>query len=92
MPATKHQQDVLRTDDKAPQGQNMEATGAGGGAMPATKHQQDVLKQPELRRQDQSINPIWLMPGPDRTGRRGCSHYLTSLVMARRPGLGQSTA
>lgn len=47
MPATKHQQDVLRTDDKVPQGQNMEATGASGGAMPATKHQQDVLKQPD---------------------------------------------
>ena len=47
MPATEHQQKVLRTDDKAPQGQNMEATGAGGGAMPATEHQQDVLKQPD---------------------------------------------
>ena len=45
MPATQHQQDVLRPDDKATQGQNMEATGAGGGALPATEHQQEVLKQ-----------------------------------------------
>ena len=42
MPATQHQQDVLKTDDKAAQGHNMEAAGAGGN-MPATKHQQEVL-------------------------------------------------
>ena len=47
MPATEHQQDVLRTDDKASQGQNMEATGAGGGSLPQTEHQADVLKQPD---------------------------------------------
>jgi hypothetical protein len=46
MPATKHQQDVLRTDDKATQGQNMSATGAGGAQLPATQHQQEVLQKP----------------------------------------------
>ena len=46
MPATKHQQEVLKTDDKAVKGNNMEATGTGGD-MPATQHQQDVLKKPE---------------------------------------------
>lgn len=46
MPATQHQQEVLKTDDKAVKGGNMEATGTGGD-MPATQHQQDVLKKPE---------------------------------------------
>jgi hypothetical protein len=46
MPATQHQQEVLKTDDKAVKDPNMEATGTGGG-MPATQHQQDVLKKPE---------------------------------------------
>jgi len=46
MPATKHQQEVLRTDDKATQGQNMSATGAGGAQLPATQHQQEVLQKP----------------------------------------------
>ena len=35
MPATKHQQEVLKTDDKAVKGNNMEATGTGGD-MPAS--------------------------------------------------------
>ena len=47
MPATKHQQELLKTDDNAPQGQNMDASGAGGGTLPATQHQQDVLKKPD---------------------------------------------
>lgn len=46
MPATQHQQEVLKTDDKAVKGGNMEATGTGGD-MPATEHQQDVLTKPE---------------------------------------------
>jgi hypothetical protein len=46
MPATEHQQEVLKTDDGAAQGQNMEATGAGGAEMPATEHQQEVLTPP----------------------------------------------
>jgi hypothetical protein len=44
MPATEHQQEVLKTDDDAAKGQNMEATGAGGAEMPATEHQQEVLQ------------------------------------------------
>ena len=44
MPATKHQQEVLKTGDQGTSGQNMDATGAGGGTLPATGHQQDVLK------------------------------------------------
>jgi hypothetical protein len=44
MPATKHQEEVLKTDDNAAKGQNMEATGAGGASLPATQHQQEVLK------------------------------------------------
>ena len=47
MPATKHQQELLKTDGKAAGGQNMDASGAGGGALPATEHQQDVLKKPD---------------------------------------------
>ena len=47
MPVTKHQQELLKTDDKAPQGQNMDASGAGGGTLPATQHQQEVLKKPD---------------------------------------------
>ena len=47
MPVTKHQQEVLKTDDKAAQNPNLDASGQGGGAMPATKHQQDVLKKPD---------------------------------------------
>ena len=47
MPATEHQQEVLKTADQAPSGQNMDATEAGGGTLPATGHQQDVLKKPE---------------------------------------------
>jgi hypothetical protein len=47
MPATKHQQEVLKTGDQGTSGQNMDATGAGGGTLPATGHQQDVLKKPE---------------------------------------------
>lgn len=46
MPATKHQEEVLGGDKNASQGQNMEATGAGGGQLPATQHQQDVMKKP----------------------------------------------
>jgi hypothetical protein len=46
MPATKHQQEVLRTDDKAAKGQNMSTTGAGGAQLPATQHQQEVLQKP----------------------------------------------
>ena len=45
MPATRHQQKVLQTDEKAVKGQNMQATGAGGATMPATQHQQDVLQK-----------------------------------------------
>jgi hypothetical protein len=45
MPATKHQQELLKTDDQAAQGQNMQATGAGGAQLPATEHQSDLLKQ-----------------------------------------------
>src|SRR3954470_15277344 len=46
MPASKHQQEVLRTDDKATKGQNMSTTGAGGTQLPATQHQQEVLQKP----------------------------------------------
>src|SRR4051812_7095583 len=45
MPASKHQQEVLRTD-KATKGQNMSTTGAGGTQLPATQHQQEVLQKP----------------------------------------------
>ena len=52
MPATKHQQELLKTDDKAAKGGNMEATGAGA-EMPATKHQQEVLtKKPGTESND----------------------------------------
>ena len=47
MPATKHQQELLKTDDEASGGQNMDASGAGGSALPATEHQQEVLKKPD---------------------------------------------
>ena len=47
MPATTHQQELLKTDDKASSGQNMDASGAGGSALPATEHQQEVLKKPD---------------------------------------------
>ena len=47
MPVTKHQQELLKTDDKASGGQNMDASGAGGSALPATEHQQEVLKKPD---------------------------------------------
>ena len=46
MPATKHQQELLRTDDKATKGQNMSTTGTGGAQLPATQHQQEVLQKP----------------------------------------------
>ena len=46
MPASKHQQEVLRTDDKATKGQNMSTIGAGGTQLPATQHQQEVLQKP----------------------------------------------
>lgn len=45
MPATKHQEEVLKAGDKVAQGQNLDATGPAGGGMPATQHQQDVLKK-----------------------------------------------
>ena len=47
MPATKHQQELLKTDGKAAGGQNMDASGAGSSALPATEHQQEVLKKPD---------------------------------------------
>ena len=47
MPATKHQQEVLRTDDKAPKGENMSTSGTGGAQLPATQHQQEVLQKPD---------------------------------------------
>ena len=47
MPATTHQQELLKTDNKASGGQNMDASGAGGSALPATEHQQEVLKKPD---------------------------------------------
>lgn len=46
MPATKHQEEVLGADKNAAQGQNMDATGAGGAELPATQHQQDVIQKP----------------------------------------------
>ncbi|MGD9895014.1 MAG: hypothetical protein AB7I59_21355 [Geminicoccaceae bacterium] len=46
MPATKHQEELLGTDESASQGQNMEATGAGGAELPATQHQADVMQKP----------------------------------------------
>jgi hypothetical protein len=36
----------LGTGKNASQGQNMEATGTGGGQLPATQHQQDVIQKP----------------------------------------------
>ena len=47
MPATKHQEEVLGADNNAAQGQNMDATGAGGTELPATQHQQDVMQKPD---------------------------------------------
>ncbi len=44
--ATTHQQELLKTGDKAT-GQDMDASGAGGSALPATEHQQEVLKKPD---------------------------------------------
>ena len=38
--------EALGTDKNAAQGQNMEATGAGGTQLPATQHQQDVMQKP----------------------------------------------
>jgi len=56
MPATQHQQEVLKTDDKAAQGGNMEATGAGA-EMPATKHQQEVLTKKPGAESDDAQKP-----------------------------------
>lgn len=57
MPATKHQEEVLKTDDKATQGQNLDASGQGGGDMQATKHQQDVLKKPDATKDSGTPKP-----------------------------------
>ena len=54
MPATKHQEDVLKTDDKATQSRNLDASGQGGGDMQAIKHQQEVLKKPDASKENGS--------------------------------------
>lgn len=44
VPASPHQQGVLRPDDGAAQGQNMTTTGPAGQGSAETQHQQQLLK------------------------------------------------
>jgi hypothetical protein len=44
VPASPHQQEVLRGDENAQQGQNMTTTGPAGQGSAETPHQEEVLK------------------------------------------------
>ena len=44
VPASPHQQEVLRGDENAQPGQNMTTTGPAGQGSAETPHQQEVLK------------------------------------------------